>query len=291
MTTTRHDHLAEKVPPLASPSPDSGHCGCVVLLLASSRLHPLDELDAEQRSALYIASWQGHTQCARLLINRRADLELKTAKGLWPLYISANRGHADCVQALLAANAEPDAQTNNAATPLGTACEHGRSACASQLIAAHANVEHTSKFGTTALHWACKRGQVECARLLLDALANPSATNKEGSSPLALAADVSRPALRHAVLRRAALNRRAARALAASSPLHLPALLLVRSLAHRFRVLFPLAPSSHHALITASCFLPPPSALLPLPSSLRPPPSSRRLGSWARLSCCSCAQA
>ena len=123
-----------------------GHCGCVVLLLASPRLHPLEEVDSEQRSALYIACWQGHTQCVRLLISarparcrcpavsrrishltgrcsrtdRRADLELKTAKGLWPLYIAANRGHADCVQALLAAGAVPDAQTNNAATPLGT---------------------------------------------------------------------------------------------------------------------------------------------------------------------------
>lgn len=234
-----------------------GHCGCVILLLASPKLHPLDELDAEQRSALYIACWQGHTQCARLLINRRADLELKTAKGLWPLYIAANRGHSDCVQALLAANAEPDAQTNNAATPLGTACEHGRAACAAQLIAAGAAVEHTSKFGTTALHWACKRGQVECASLLLEAHANPSATNKEGSTPLALAADV-----RH----EAALNRLLPRADAARSP-GFPTfaaylLPMVNSPTHSL-------PHSHPASLSASPLL------------------SCRWDSWPPSSCCS----
>ena len=256
-------HPAPKIFRSAPRFPASGHCGCVVLLLASSRLHPLDELDAEQRSALYIASWQGHTQCARLLINRRADLELKTAKGLWPLYISANRGHADCVQALLAANAEPDAQTNNAATPLGTACEHGRAACAAQLIAAHANVEHTSKFGTTALHWACKRGQVDCARLLLDALANPSATNKEGSTPLALAADVSQANHTSRCLRRCASLGAALPGAALSATLR----------------------ESRIPTSLASILLSPPS--LPPASLLLPP----RLGSRAPLSFSSRAQA
>ena len=137
---------------------------------------------------LLCACVNGHGAAVQLLIEVKADLEIKSDKGNSPLYLAARKGHVECTSRLLAANAMVDSTSQSGWTPLGTACENGRVECARLLIAAQADVAHRTEAGGTALTVACAKGQRECAAMLLEAGAAPGACGVNGAPPLFSAA-------------------------------------------------------------------------------------------------------
>lgn len=89
---------------------------------AESRLNP-DVRDSEGATPLLLASYNGHTQIARFLVQEmHADVNAVDAKHLHPLFVSAQRSHLECVDFLLScAGIDVDARIDSGATALFTA--------------------------------------------------------------------------------------------------------------------------------------------------------------------------
>ncbi len=91
--------------------------------------------------------------------------------GETPLILAVEFGNADCARLLIEAGADVNLCDKGTMTPLHVAARHGRSyykACTKLLIKAGANLEARYK-GRTPLHEACLRGNAGQAELLLEA--------------------------------------------------------------------------------------------------------------------------
>ena len=140
---------------------------------------------AGQDPALAMASYLGHTEIVRALLNHGArvdDGDAKTKQS--SLLLAAHVGHADIVKVLLDAGASVlgCVWTTTGVTPLHAACRQGQPKCAQQLVDAGAPVSATQDGGnmpgTQPLHDAAMAGDVEIVRMLLAAGADPMAVLK-----------------------------------------------------------------------------------------------------------------
>uniref|UniRef100_A0A4X1VH39 Uncharacterized protein n=1 Tax=Sus scrofa TaxID=9823 RepID=A0A4X1VH39_PIG len=64
--------------------------------------------DAEGRTALHSAAWQGHVKVVQLLIEHGALVDHTCNQGATALCIAAQEGHIDVVQVLLEHGADPN---------------------------------------------------------------------------------------------------------------------------------------------------------------------------------------
>ena len=124
--------------------------------------------DAAGDVPLFFCCDGGHIECARLLIDAGATIDLADAHGATALIAASHQGHSQCVGALIGAGASVDLATSGGTTPLQFACFHGRVACVKLLLGAKASVDAATPAGNTALIMACRGGHVSCARLLLE---------------------------------------------------------------------------------------------------------------------------
>ena len=100
--------------------------------IAADRL--LDERTLRGSSALFVAALKGHTECVRLLLNRKANASLPNDNGWNALHTAAFHGNQDSVLMLLS---------------------HGRHAGPEQV---RELVWQKSKEGATAAHFAVAAG-------------------------------------------------------------------------------------------------------------------------------------
>ena len=121
-------------------------------------------------TALGITALRGHTDCTRLLLSARADVNLANAHGVAPLIECADVGYADCMRLLLHAGAAVNQMSTGGTTALIAAADAGRSDCLGMLLGfgASVDVDHLSE-GHSALIAAAVEGSEQCVRLLLDA--------------------------------------------------------------------------------------------------------------------------
>ena len=71
---------------------------------------------------LYWAAFKGHTECVKLLIEAKADVNKANEYGYTPLYWAALLGHTECVKLLIDAGADVNKKVNNwGHTPLHVA--------------------------------------------------------------------------------------------------------------------------------------------------------------------------
>ena len=68
----------------------------------------VDRADADQRSLLMLAAFNGHTELCRLLIEKGADVNARDAGGSTPLMFASTGPFVETVQLLLKSGADPN---------------------------------------------------------------------------------------------------------------------------------------------------------------------------------------
>jgi ankyrin repeat protein len=112
--------------------------------------------DALGASPLWHACRAGSLECTRLLLERRADVQVQPRGKLSPLGVAAQFGFILCVQLLLDHRANMEAVDEERYTPLFAAVRGAHSSCVEVLVNARANLESKTKpLECTPLGWLC----------------------------------------------------------------------------------------------------------------------------------------
>ena len=88
-----------------------------VKYLLTEKHTPVDERDAEQRTALHWAADRGHAAVVDALVHANADVNARDNAGQTPLHYAALCEHEQVARALVAAGADVDATDDDGDTP------------------------------------------------------------------------------------------------------------------------------------------------------------------------------
>ena len=119
-------------------------------------------------TALYWASWYGHTDVVKFLLTEgNAEVDKPANDGCTPLYIAAEKGRTEVVKLLVEGGADLNlAMKSTGDTPLIGAAWKGRIDVVRLLLEAKADVSIRGDENKTALEWAKKRGHQAIVALL-----------------------------------------------------------------------------------------------------------------------------
>ncbi|XP_011403628.1 PREDICTED: ankyrin-1-like [Amphimedon queenslandica] len=166
----------------------------VKLLLQSSALVDTQtDSTTGQATALLIASVDDDVQMMFLLLNAKANVNIKDAAGMTPMHKACFNGNKEMVQRLLENGANPNLCTLTGDTPLHTAfCGKINAEIIRLILAAGANpnaVEKTYKL--TPLHLACCMNEIAIIETLLSAdKININVLDVNGRTPLSFASSL-----------------------------------------------------------------------------------------------------
>ena len=104
----------------------------LLTFLLNIRTSP-DATDGEGWTALMRGSFSGRDKAVSLLVNAKADLNIKRRDGVTALYLAAQNGHFDVFDILLKAKANPNLLADDGTTPLDIARQNGHSNVVSAL--------------------------------------------------------------------------------------------------------------------------------------------------------------
>ena len=140
-------------------------------------------------TALIFASWAGHTEIAKVLLEAGAEPGLGSLNGKTPLAAAAGKGHAGIVEALLEAGADPSASTERAGPPLGFAVHGGDRESIKLLIEAGSDPNYrVSDQDFTLLSYTAVEDEPQLTELLLQEGADPDLVDSDGLTALAYTA-------------------------------------------------------------------------------------------------------
>ena len=177
-----HDHVVEHVD-LDGFSPllhaiVRGRTGIVRILLdfcALTGRAMQGKMENSDLSPLATAAQCGLVDITRLLLEHGAKVEVNT-EGLLPQTLAARAGHTECLRLLLDAKVDVNAvEKGTLCTPLFYAAEFGHAACVEMLLAAGASIDDVDEKGRHAVFYAAWHGWRECTRMLLAAHATAAA--------------------------------------------------------------------------------------------------------------------
>jgi len=197
-----------------------------VLAFACQAQQPPSPAERLSYKGFFAAAASGDTASVRILIDKKAMLDLRDGRGRTPLHVAAYGRHRDIMRLLVEAGANPnaleqdrydivtiaavanDVPTLKAALELGCSAKNvtsrydgtaliaaahlGHVEVVRTLIAAGAPLDHVNNLGWTALIESIVLGDggarhAETLKALVDARANVNLADREGRTPLALA--------------------------------------------------------------------------------------------------------
>ena len=162
-------------------------------LLRASKDYAVNTLSAQGVTpdtysiALLSASAAGDTERLQTLLTAGATAETLDANGRSALFLAVDKNHVDCVRLLLTApGTDVNTPNVNNITPLWVSAISGHAECMRLLLTVpEINVNHADEDGETALYWAAQQGHKECVRMLLAAPGiNVNCTTSSGATPL-----------------------------------------------------------------------------------------------------------
>ncbi len=118
-------------------------------------------------SPLFYAIQYKHTDAARLLIKRGADVNKASAWGP-PIHEAAKRGNAEIVGLLLEKGADPSVTAPRGMTPLHSAADGGSVEATQYLLDHGADVNALTTLEEPPIHYARLGGHETIAQLLID---------------------------------------------------------------------------------------------------------------------------
>jgi ankyrin repeat protein len=122
-------------------------------------------------SLLMLASYHGHLDASRVLLENGADPQLHNDKGQSPLAGAAFKGYLDMARLLLDHGADVESATPDGKTALMMAAMFNRSEIVALLLERGADPARTDMNGVTPLAAAQAMGAQDTPKLLTDALA------------------------------------------------------------------------------------------------------------------------
>ena len=142
-------------------------------------------------TALHSASFEGHLQVVRYLLQLGVDINVRNFANCTPLLFASWKGHRDVVQCLLDHGADSDLRDEFRNSPLMLAAYYGHVDVVRLLLEHNADVNTGDTENRTALHGAIrcyivKADRTQIVQLLLKHGANANACNKKLRTPLHL---------------------------------------------------------------------------------------------------------
>eukprot|EP00904_Undaria_pinnatifida_P013533 jgi/Undpi1/930/HiC_scaffold_10.g04394.m1 len=115
----------------------------------------IEQVGTEGAAPLHLAAAFGGTEAVTALLECGADVNCVTEKyGFTPLHIAAKGGSAELVRVMCAAGAKVDAIPSDGLTALCYAVHFGNVSVAAALLVGGAEVDRVDAHGKTALHWS-----------------------------------------------------------------------------------------------------------------------------------------
>jgi ankyrin repeat protein len=157
----------------------------------------------EHGSPLHAASYGGHLEVARLLLENGANFNLEDDRGKTPLVAAyGGNDNLEAMRLLLKHGATTDILYNNLWLILHEASYYGHVGVMELLLQHNADVNARSKYKWTPLIWASAGGRVEVVQLLLERGADINAQSESDGTSLSRASsnghlDVVRVLLEH----------------------------------------------------------------------------------------------
>eukprot|EP01104_Vermistella_antarctica_P020378 TRINITY_DN869_c2_g1_i1.p1 TRINITY_DN869_c2_g1~~TRINITY_DN869_c2_g1_i1.p1 ORF type:complete len:167 (+),score=47.49 TRINITY_DN869_c2_g1_i1:140-640(+) len=125
---------------------------------------------SKQAKKLINATITGDAETVAALLDKGADIHSLTDDGFkWtPLHLACREGKEDIVRVLLDRSADTEMKTAYGSTPLHVASKNGRTDIVRLLLGHKAVIDSVDNNGLAPLYGACVKGNDETARLLLD---------------------------------------------------------------------------------------------------------------------------
>lgn len=148
----------------------------------------IDHVDANGRTLLHTASYQGNLHLVQLLLLKGANIEALDKSRQSPLNLAAKQGFAEVVSALVEVGANVDNADEDGWTALRSAAWGGHTDVVTVLLSAGASVDNADIDQRTALRAAAWGGHEEIVIKLLESGANVNKADNEGRTALIAAA-------------------------------------------------------------------------------------------------------
>jgi ankyrin repeat protein len=170
---------------------NNGHTNCARALLDLPCVDCDLASEDDGETPLFAAAFNNHVEVVTLLCERGADVSLQTLDGLTALFVAVQNGHSETVEVLISWGADVEkAESSGEWTPLAVAASSGRRRCLEVLLDHGAKIDSVDPFeGESPVAIAAAEGFPDCVETLIKRGADVNICRFDGAAALHLAAE------------------------------------------------------------------------------------------------------
>jgi ankyrin repeat protein len=156
--------------------------------LVNARITTTEDGSSYKKTPLHFAVEFGQKEITELLLDKKADVNAKTAFGFTPLHFAALKGRKDLTEILISKKCKLDIKNTFGITPVFVAASFGHVDVMELLFSKGINMDTKGKNGMTLMHAAALGGSVTAVLKLIEKGVDVNAQNIFGKSALHFAA-------------------------------------------------------------------------------------------------------